>query len=77
MDGEEAYDGGTFADFDEAVARARRIVEESVAQLGFDFEQYATFGDDPTVIPTPEGRERFSARSYAKELCDKGKPRSD
>jgi hypothetical protein len=69
MDEGEAYDAGTFATYEEALAAAKRIVELSVAEFDYDYEKYVFFGEDPGIIGEPKG-ELFSAREYAKRVCE-------
>lgn len=71
MDEEEAYDQGRYATYDEALDAAKRIVKESVLHHRHDMAEYSMFGDDPGIIgPIPEGQSRFSARDYARALCE-------
>ena len=71
MDAGEYVDGGEFATYDEALARAQAIVDESLAsnwQPGDTpdalMARYAQFGDDPFIVPP--GEPPFSAREYAR-----------
>jgi hypothetical protein len=69
-DTSESDESGTFATYEEAVAEAKRIVDESLRwergqmkdQTDPDelYDRYMDFGDDPGVTPEPEG-EHFSA----------------
>lgn len=75
MDESETYVHGEFGTWEEAVAAARAIVDASLAEhrgsgMTADalFAQYMRFGEDPYVVPVPDG-ERFSAREYARERC--------
>jgi len=75
MDPDETHTEGEFATWDLAVAAARRIVDCSLADycrpgVGWleMYEQYTRFGEDPYIIPTPDGQ-RFSAWDYAKQRC--------
>lgn len=77
MDQNEHYTHGTYATWQEAVAAAHSIVDrclEEYARPGITadelFAQYSTFGDDPFIVPTPQG-ESFSGWDYAKECCAK------
>ena len=71
-DDSEAYDIGPFPTHDEALAKAKAIVEESVANHRFDMAEYCGFGDDPGIIcPPGTSHPRFSARDYARELCER------
>jgi hypothetical protein len=74
MDESEAFDHGEFDTYEEALAAAMQIVEESVAHHGFKMEEYAMFGDDSGIIcPPGDSQPLFSARDYARELCEKHK----
>jgi hypothetical protein len=71
MDESEYVDGGEFATYDDALARARAIVDESLAsnwEAGMSpadlMARYTMFGDDPFIVPAQEPR--FSARDYAR-----------
>jgi len=75
MDEDETYTQGEYATWAEAVAVSRRIVDRCLAeyqQPGMTaealFSRYAAFGEDPLIVPTPEG-EKFSAWDYAQERC--------
>lgn len=74
MDEDERYSAGVFPTYDEALARARRIVDESLLELlepgatvADLMKNYLLFGVDPWIKPTPEGTDRFSARDYARQ----------
>jgi hypothetical protein len=71
MDESEYLDGGVFATYDEALARAKAIVEESLAsnwQAGDTpdalMARYTMFGDDAFIVPAQAPR--FSGRDYAR-----------
>ncbi len=76
MDEDERYKLGTFATYEEALEACRTLIRRD---LGHFLEagttrdqliaQYCSFGEDPFIVPTPEGVERFSARDYARELA--------
>ena len=75
MDAEATYQLGKFATWDEAVTAAERIAEASLQEVyrpDLDAEalyhQYTLFGEDPYIIPRPEGK-HFSAWEYAKRRC--------
>jgi hypothetical protein len=75
MDESEWYEFGKFATWAEAVAAARRIVDECLAEYHIDgakpesmFTSYKSFGDDPFISPVPAG-EHFSAWDYAEQRC--------
>ena len=72
QDEDEAYIEGPYATFEEALARAKQIVEESVANHRYDYKEYAAFGDDPRILTPVGGRHPdFEGRAYAAELCRK------
>jgi len=65
---------GRFFDYEEALAVAMRIVNGSLSEsyeAGMSADElegrYRGFGEDPFIIPTPEGQEPFSAWNYAGE----------
>lgn len=74
MDEDERYVAGVFKTYDEALEKAKQLVDKSL--LGFVepgksvddvMASYVMFGEDPFIRPTPEGTERFSARDYARQ----------
>lgn len=76
MDPDESYVHGTYDTWEAAVAKAKQIVDSCIAEyhkpgMSADevFHMYTSFGDDPSVHPTPEGREYFSGWNYARERC--------
>jgi hypothetical protein len=74
MDEEERYCSGTFASYEEALAKAKAIVDEFLEQ-GYQpgmtskelYEGYVGFGEDPFIIPP--GVPPFSAWGYARMRC--------
>lgn len=71
QDASERYSAGEFATAEEALAKCRAIVRESVESCrepGMDaeevFKNYVAFGDDPWIPGV-----KFSAWTYAKELA--------
>lgn len=75
MDASEYIDGGEFETYDDALARARTIVDESLEstwQPGDSpdalMARYTQFGDDPFIVPP--GEPPFSAREYARMRVD-------
>lgn len=71
MDEDEAYNQGRYATYDEALAAAKGIVQESVQHHRYDMAEYEMFGDDPGILgPIPAGENPFSARDYARKLCE-------
>ena len=77
MDEDERYCAGEFATYEEALAAAKRIVEESVATSDSSSVEdliggYEGFGEDPFIVAVggaPEPRRRFSAWGYAKRYA--------
>jgi len=76
MDQDETYTHSEYATWADAVAVARRIVDESLAEhyrpgisAGELFSMYTSFGDDPFIVSPPPG-ERFSAWDYARQQCE-------
>ena len=74
--GDESVLMGEFADYESALDKCRTIVDGSLRHhlepgmsAGDLFAAYRLFGEDPFVVPTPEGVERFSAWKYAEERC--------
>jgi hypothetical protein len=74
-DDDETYEHGEYATYARAVAAAKRIVDawlknayEPGANPDDLYQRYASFGDDPYVVPEPEGK-HFSAWEYAKQRC--------
>jgi hypothetical protein len=74
MDEEARHLAGRYFDYETALAVAIGIVNRSVSASftpGMSAEElegnYRHFGEDPFIIPTPEGMERFSAWTYAGE----------
>lgn len=76
---EDRYEFGEFATYEEAVEKAKDIVDRSLRSqhkhgMTCDqlYEQYTAFGDDPwlkPVAPAPDIQPRFSAWQYAKSRC--------
>ncbi len=78
MDESEHWEAGTFDTFEEAIAKAKQIVETSLEEAvkagGGErefYEHYVRWGDDPfiKVIDGPQDGISFSAWDYAKERC--------
>jgi hypothetical protein len=76
MDESERRRSGGFDTYEAALEKAKYLVEiclEEAIKPGISagelMEQYVMFGDDPWIMPTPEGVERFSARAYARQRC--------
>jgi hypothetical protein len=74
-DEDESDDVGTYATYEQAVTAARAIVVKSlksVYELGMTpdqlYDQYVSFGDDPSVYPEDPSY-HFSAWNYAKSMC--------
>jgi hypothetical protein len=75
MDERERYTLGEYATWEEAVAAAKKVVDDylnSSSEWGEDlYGSYVSFGEDPFIVGVPpEGQESFSAWSYAKWRCD-------
>jgi hypothetical protein len=75
MDESERYKKGEYESYEAALSVCKKIVDEYLASAfeeGMDVADlikiYVLFGDDPFIVPSPEG-ERFSARDYARERC--------
>ena len=73
QDEDHRYEHGEFENPDEAVAVCKQIVDECLEHMlkpGMTaealFDLYATFGEDPFVVPA----HAFSAWDYAKERCE-------
>jgi hypothetical protein len=74
MEEEERYCAGSFTSYDEALAKAKEIVDEFLEQ-GYEpgmtskelYGGYVGFGEDPFIIPP--GDPPFSAWNYARERC--------
>ena len=70
MDDEEGYEHSEqFESEEAAIEAAKELVRKSCQEMEFKFEMHSAFGYDASVIG-PNGRVEFSARAYAKELCD-------
>ena len=71
MEEDNTLEHGQFETYEEALAAAQKIVEESVANHKYDLEMHRQFGDD-AILMCPEGTEHppFKAWVYAAELCD-------
>lgn len=76
MDESETYTLGTFETWDEALAAAKKVVDDCLAhhyQTGLNAEDlyssYKGFGEDPYIPSAPDG-EHFSAWDYAKARCN-------
>ncbi|HYK88702.1 MAG TPA: hypothetical protein VE398_08025 [Acidobacteriota bacterium] len=74
MDEESRYKLGSFATYDEALTKAKAIVDDFLRENyspGMTskelYEGYVGFGEDPFIIPA--GDPRFSAWEYARERC--------
>ena len=75
QDGTSPIMQGSYGSFEEAVEICQKIVDESLLSMlkpdrSADdlYQHYCMFGDEPYVIPVPEGR-AFSARKYAQSRC--------
>ena len=72
MDEAEYLDGGEYATYAEALARAHEIIDASLRDLWQSgmapddlMARYTMFGDDAFVVPSVAPR--FSGREYARE----------
>jgi len=78
MDESEAYNHGDYNIYDEAENAAKNIVKESLLHLWQTgspiddvYSQYTMYGEDPAVLSVNQSIDKiFSARTYAKLLCD-------
>ena len=75
MDEAGYVDGGEFDTYEDALARAKKFVDESLWdtwQAGDTpdalMARYTMFGDDPFIVPAEEPR--FSARDYARSRVE-------
>lgn len=75
QDESERYEVGEYQSYDAAVAVCKMIVDKYLAsafKVGMTaaelYNSYVTFGQDPFVVPRPEGDD-FSAWNYAKQRC--------
>ena len=75
MDESKRYRLGEFLDYDEAVTKCRRIIDDYLAaafQPGMKAEElyaaFTAFGEDPFISPDI-AQERFSAWNYARLRC--------
>ena len=66
----------SFDSYEAALDECRAIVDgwlTRALQSGISGEallqEYRTFGEDPFILPVPDGREGFSAWSYARDRC--------
>jgi hypothetical protein len=76
-DESEAYNFGEFDTYEEALLGAQSIVDEFLEhnwKSGITADElivkFLQFGDDPIIVPNPEEVERFSARTYANQVCE-------
>lgn len=76
MDPNERWTAGQYATYEEALTKAKAIVDSSLREHlkpGVTAAQmiagYRGFGEDPFIVPTPEGQLSFSAWDYAKARC--------
>ena len=75
MDESERYTHGEYETYEEAVKVCQVIVDKCLGGLKDKknnkdiYSKYCLFGDDPWIMPVPEGKKRFSARDYAFTRC--------
>lgn len=72
-DGESYTLKEEFPTLEAALSRARGIVEDSCRNFNYDFAQQCMFGDEPVIVGPQE--KRWSAREYAKDLCERFGPK--
>ena len=81
MDEDEWWTYGTFATPDEAIAAAKRIVDQCLDEYPPEssasdrYTHYQMFGDDPFIVVEDDGKSpgepvKFSAWDYAREKCE-------
>jgi len=75
MDAAERYNAGEFESLEEAMIKAKQIVDEFLSeqyQEGMTAEelyhQYTSFGEDPFIVGGPPAS-GFSAWDYARKRC--------
>ena len=75
MDSKERYKAGEFDSLDQAVEKAKRIVDEFLLQAHNKcmlpdelYRQYTTFGEDTFIVDGPPSH-TFNAWDYAKNRC--------
>ena len=75
IDESEYSDGGEFDTYEQALAKARSVVNDSLRaqwEAGITADElmarYCQFGEDPFIVPAAEPR--FSARDYAREQAE-------
>jgi hypothetical protein len=75
QDKSERYKQGEYDSYETAVAACKYIVDQYLAAAYKEgmtpaelYNSYLSFGEDPFVVPEPEGA-NFSAWSYAKKRC--------
>lgn len=76
MDASESYEAGSYGTAEEAIAAAKKIVDNfllaeyrsrmKAAEL---FKQYTSFGDDPHIASSDGHSVAFSAWQYAERRC--------
>ena len=77
MDESERYTYGEYETYEEAVDACKAIVDEEIEAFKNNdsnmdvYGQHCSFGEDPWVMPVPEGKEMFSARDYVYQKCKK------
>ena len=76
MDESERVKAGNFRSLSKAIAKAKRIVDRSLAEAyekGMPVEEltrlYIMFGEDPFIVGGPP-KSDFSARDYARTRCE-------
>ena len=80
QDEDERYRLGVYPTYEAALEACRALVRKDLEHFfkpgmtAADLVgQYSGFGEDPFIVPTPDGIEKFSARNYAgqhaAEMC--------
>jgi len=75
MDKNERYKAGEFNSLEQAIEKAKNIVDEFLLQTYKEgmladelYRQYTTFGEDPFIVGGPPSH-TFNAWDYAKNRC--------
>lgn len=75
QDKSESYKNGDYETFEEALGVCKEIVDQYLKAAYKDgmnaadlYKSYITFGDDPYIVPKPDG-ESYSSWEYAKMRC--------
>ena len=78
MDISECYEHGDYETYEEAVAACKAMLDKCLPETCDEgksaeelFREYVMFGEDPFVVPVPEGNVKFSARKYVMQHYEK------